>query len=60
MPPFLPSDGHGFADMALTFEWDERKAGSNLAQHGASFEEAATVFSDSLSLDIDDTYEEGG
>jgi len=30
----------------LTFEWDANKAGSNLAKHGVSFEEAATVFGD--------------
>jgi uncharacterized DUF497 family protein len=33
----------------LHFEWDPRKAVENLAKHGVSFEEAATVFRDSLS-----------
>jgi uncharacterized DUF497 family protein len=28
------------------FEWDDRKAWSNLAKHGVSFEEASTVFAD--------------
>ena len=28
------------------FEWDPRKAASNLRKHGVSFEEAATVFGD--------------
>ena len=28
------------------FEWDDDKAAENLAKHGVSFEEAATVFSD--------------
>jgi len=28
------------------FEWDESKAASNLANHGVSFPEAATVFAD--------------
>lgn len=32
----------------LRFEWDPRKAGRNLAKHGVSFEEAATVFGDPL------------
>ena len=36
------------------FEWDQEKAESNLAKHGVSFEEAITVFSDSLSLTISD------
>jgi len=40
--------------MPLTFEWDSRKARSNLAKHGVSFEEAATVFGDPLSLTIPD------
>jgi len=38
--------------MPLTFEWDERKARSNLGKHGVTFEEAATVFGDRLSLTI--------
>jgi hypothetical protein len=33
----------------LKFEWDPAKAAENLAQHGVSFEEAATVFRDALS-----------
>jgi uncharacterized DUF497 family protein len=38
----------------LTFEWDSRKARSNLAKHGVGFEEASTVFGDPLSLTIPD------
>lgn len=38
----------------LTFEWDANKAGSNLAKHGVSFEEAATVFGDPRSITIPD------
>ncbi len=30
--------------MPLLFEWDQRKAGSNLAKHGVYFDEAATVW----------------
>lgn len=40
--------------MPLTFEWDSRKARSNLAKHGVGFEEACTVFGDPLSLTISD------
>ena len=40
--------------MALTFEWDSRKASSNLSKHGVSFEVAATVFGDLSSLTIPD------
>ena len=40
--------------MPLSFEWDENKAKANLAKHGVSFEEAATVFGDPLSLTIPD------
>ncbi len=40
--------------MALRFEWDPRKAAGNLAKHGVSFEEAATVFGDPLGRIVDD------
>ena len=40
--------------MALSFEWDENKAKSNLAKHGVSFEEASTVFGDPMSLTVPD------
>ena len=40
--------------MSLTFEWDQKKAESNLCKHGVSFEEASTVFSDALSRTIYD------
>jgi uncharacterized DUF497 family protein len=40
--------------MSLTFEWDLRKARSNLAKHGVGFEEASTIFGDPLSLTIPD------
>jgi hypothetical protein len=38
----------------LTFEWDANKAGVNLAKHAVSFEEAATVFGDPVSITISD------
>lgn len=34
--------------MALTFEWDVRKAAANLAKHDVTFDEAITVFADPL------------
>jgi uncharacterized protein len=40
--------------VALTFEWDSRKAQSNLSKHGVSFEAASTVFGDPTSLTIPD------
>ncbi len=40
--------------MDAEFEWDIEKAESNLQKHGVSFEEAATVFFDLLSLTIPD------
>ena len=40
--------------MALEFEWDPRKAELNLKEHGVSFDEATTVFRDTLSLTIAD------
>lgn len=33
----------------MKYEWDRAKAAENLAKHGVSFEEAATVFRDPLS-----------
>ena len=40
--------------MPLRFEWDARKATTNVAKHGVSFEEATTVFGDQRSLTIPD------
>ena len=40
--------------MGLRFEWDEEKAKRNLKKHGVSFEEAATVLGDPLSMTIVD------
>jgi uncharacterized protein len=36
------------------FEWDEAKAGANVAKHGVSFEEAMTVFLDDLAVPFAD------
>ena len=40
--------------MALRFEWDHKKARSNLVKHGVSFDEATTAFQDRLSRTICD------
>ena len=40
--------------MALEFEWDPAKADLNLKDHGVSFDEATTVFRDTLSITIGD------
>lgn len=40
--------------MNTEFEWDPKKAASNLLKHGVSFAEAATVFFDPLSLTVAD------
>ena len=41
----------------MTFEWDARKAATNLARHGVSFDEAITVFADPLGrLEGDDRH----
>lgn len=34
----------------MKFEWDAQKAKANIAKHGLSFDEAATVFLDALAL----------
>lgn len=43
-----------FAQMNLRFEWDGKKAATNLSKHSVSFEEALTVFSDTLAIIFDD------
>ena len=40
--------------MPYRFEWDENKAKSNWIRHGVSFDEATTVFDDSLARIFDD------
>ncbi|MSQ49982.1 MAG: BrnT family toxin [Betaproteobacteria bacterium] len=44
----------------MKFEWDPRKAEINLRKHGASFDEAGSVFLDSLALSgLDPEYSAG-
>jgi uncharacterized protein len=38
----------------MEFEWNRAKAISNLKKHGLSFQEAATVFGDSLAITFND------
>jgi uncharacterized DUF497 family protein len=38
----------------MRFDWDTNKAASNLKKHKVSFEEAATVFDDPLSIAVPD------
>ena len=38
----------------MNFEWDNKKAESNFKQHGISFQDATTVFSDPLAITFDD------
>ena len=40
--------------MGFRLEWDPNKASTNQINHGVSFEEASTVFADTLSLTIYD------
>lgn len=47
--------------MPLVFEWDQRKARANSRKHGASFDEASSVFDDPLArifLDQDHSNDE--
>jgi uncharacterized protein len=36
--------------MSYIFEWDQKKAQLNLLKHGVGFDEASTVFGDTLAL----------
>ena len=38
----------------MIYEWDPRKAATNLAKHKVSFDEATSVFTDSFALTFDD------
>ena len=38
----------------MKFEWNQKKAASNLSKHGVAFEEALTVFADPLARIFDD------
>lgn len=40
--------------MVYRFEWDDDKARSNQIKHGVNFDEASTVFDDSLARIFDD------
>ena len=40
--------------MAYNFEWDPKKAASNLTDHDVSFDEATSVFGDILSMNMPD------
>ena len=40
--------------MSIKFEWDARKAQRNLRKHSIDFNEASTVFADTLSITIPD------
>ncbi len=39
----------------MEFEWDPKKADINLRKHGVSFQEATTVFGDTLSITVFDS-----
>ena len=41
-------------EFPIGYEWDPRKARTNLAKHGVAFAEAATVFDDPLTQTIRD------
>ncbi len=38
----------------MKFQWDSNKASNNAKKHGVSFEEAVTVFGDTLAITISD------
>jgi uncharacterized DUF497 family protein len=40
--------------MGVHFEWDSRKAYANIRKHGVSFDEACTVFDDTLAVVFED------
>ena len=46
--------------MNFEYEWDDRKASSNLRKHGVSFHEASTVFDDPLAITYPDQAHSSG
>jgi uncharacterized DUF497 family protein len=51
--PFFSSTAET-SGMSVQFEWDQSKAAANAQKHGITFDEAATVFADSLAAIFDD------
>jgi uncharacterized protein len=41
-------------NLLMQFQWDPQKAVTNIQKHGVSFEEAVTVFGDSLAVTTED------
>jgi uncharacterized DUF497 family protein len=48
------------ADFEYNFEWDPRKAATNVQKHGVAFEHAATVFRDLAALSLFDRKHSAG
>jgi len=46
--------------MEVRFEWDTTKAAANLRKHDVSFDEAATVFQDTLAVIFEDKVHSSG
>lgn len=44
----------------INFEWDDAKAASNFKKHRVTFDEAVTVFGDSLAITFPDTDRKDG
>jgi uncharacterized DUF497 family protein len=38
----------------MKFEWDQQKAKANLRKHGVRFQEAASIFGDTLAITFED------
>jgi hypothetical protein len=43
-------------NMAMKYEWDAQKAGTNLRKHGINFADATTVFGDDFAITIPDDH----
>src|SRR5437870_13747471 len=57
--PVAPSMPQYFVYTKCVFEWDPRKAETNAAKHGVSFDDAVTVFFDADALDGPDVQHSG-
>ena len=45
-------------NIAMDFEWDHKKAESNLKKHGVDFADAVSIFDDLNAITIEETHEQ--
>lgn len=54
---FLALCIHCAYNLKMNYEWDSKKAGSNLKKHGIDFADAVGVFEDPLALTVEEQHD---